>query len=766
MSRRRYRITGIVQGVGFRPFIHKLASECGLAGWVLNDSEGVLVEVEGAAAILDEFIERVGREQPPLASIDSVSEVETSDSDRAIDHQSFVILDSIQLEETRTLVPPDSFVCNDCVREMFDPDDRRYRYPFINCTNCGPRYSIIESMPYDRPKTTMRVFAMCPACDAEYHDIRSRRYHAQPNACPVCGPELDLRDAQGQPVAEPDILGFCRRELLAGKIFAIKSVGGFHLAVDARNDAALRALRTRKRRDSKPFALMVRDASVAEAIAQVSSHELGLLQSVQRPIVILAKRGGTLPNSIAPANPNYGVMLPSAPLHHLLLESPELDALVMTSGNVSGRPIVFTNEDALVELASIVDYFLLNDRDIHLRVDDSIVRQTLRPDGSPATAFIRRARGYAPLPIKLQAPLGRVLALGSELKATVALSKRNEVYVSQHLGDMKNDQTFASLTCCSEHLEALLSIQPEAIACDAHPGFRTNAITRGHALPVVRVQHHHAHMASCMAENGLDGPTIGVIFDGGGYGLDGTIWGGEFFVGDFAAVRRVASLRPFYLLGGDRAIREPLRVAIDILVRTYGEDFAEQVDVAFLRELDPDEKRVFTAMAKSKLNAFETSSMGRLFDAVSALLGVRLRTEYEAQAAIELESLLERDLSEAEPFPFEIEERETKLEIDYRPLIRAIVEAREPVATSSRRFHSTVVAIVAEVCTRLRERHGINDVVLSGGVFLNEFLLVNSLRQLRRRDFVAHHHRQVPTNDGGISLGQVMVANRQLALTP
>lgn len=757
-----YRINGVVQGVGFRPFIHKLASRHDLKGWILNDSEGVVIEVEGKRESLDCFINDVRDFPPPIAQIDAIIKLGCESSTGK--YKTFEIKESVKMEKTQTLIPPDSFVCEDCVREMFDPADSRFGYPFINCTNCGPRYSIIKEMPYDRQKTTMSIFPMCPACDREYHDIGDRRYHAQPTACPVCGPKLELLDQAGNPVVTDDIVGFTKDALKQGKIFAIKSVGGFHIAVNAHDEAAVKALRTRKKRDWKPFALMTRDVEIARRYVHLCGEEIALLESVQRPIVILKKRPGVLPEAIAPGNPSYGVMLPSAPLHHLLLDDAELPVLIMTSGNISGQPTVFCNSEALRQLAPVVDYFLMNNRDIHIRVDDSIARCTSSASlERKIISFIRRSRGYAPYPVKISRKVRSVLALGSELKATTALSKHTEVFVSQHIGDLKNEETYHSLDRCSEHLKGVLSIRPELIACDAHPSFRaTNAALAQTSLPVVLVQHHHAHMASCMAENGVENKVIGVVFDGTGYGLDGTIWGGEFLVGDYVDFERAGHLSPFYLLGGDKAVNEPFRVAIDLLYRTYGADFTE-LKLPFLGALGSHELSVLTKMAERKINAFQTTSMGRLFDAVSALLGVCPKIEYEAQAAIELESLLNREFSRAEPFRFDIFDRDGSLEVDYRPLVRDIVaqvsEGKAGAPELSRRFHSTIVDTIALTCSLLRERYGINEVALSGGVFMNEYLTVNAIAALRATGFTVYHHSVVPTNDGGISLGQVMVAD-------
>jgi hydrogenase maturation protein HypF len=766
LETRCYRVCGIVQGVGFRPFVHRLARRFATGGWVLNDSNGVLLEIQGSPPALDGFVAALTGEAPPLSRITAVQPVALEGP--AVRYTTFEIRKSVDLQETDTIIPPDSNVCADCAREMRDPENRRYRYPFINCTNCGPRYSIICNMPYDRAQSTMRAFTLCERCAHEYHDIEDRRYHAQPNACADCGPRLMLTDRAGVPVAgEVDVVRAAIARLREGAVFGIKSLGGFHLVVDAANEAAVRELRRRKRRDAKPFAVMVVDAAAANRIAVVTEEDRALLESPARPIVLLRKRPGTLLDAVAPKNPDFGIMLPSTPLHYLLFDDPALETLVMTSGNVSGHPIVYDNATALAQLAGIVDYFILNDRDIRIRVDDSVVRRTEADGGGqPLLCFLRRSRGYAPYPIHLPTEVGQIAALGAELKTTVALSKGNQVFISQHIGDLKNDTTFRSHRDCAEHMQNLLSIRPEVLACDMHPAFRsTRAAIERHDVPTVLVQHHHAHLASCMAENGLSGQVLGAIFDGTGYGLDGTIWGGEFLVGGYREFVRAGHLRPFFLLGGDKAVKEPIRVALSLLVETFGDD-PDGFAVPTLAGLDEQRRDVLLKMARRRINAFETSSMGRLFDGVSSLLGVCHEIEYEAQAAIELETLLGRDFATAPPFAFGIEEREGVLEVDYGPLIRDLVAAlRERGAADSaelsRRFHCTIVEMTVEVCTRLATRFGLDRVVLSGGVFMNEYLLVNTLLSLKARGLTPYCHRLVPPNDGGISLGQILVAHAQ-----
>ncbi|HGH3371352.1 TPA: carbamoyltransferase HypF [Kluyvera cryocrescens] len=761
---RRYRISGVVQGVGFRPFVHRLARTYGATGWVLNDSKGVLLELQAPAAIIAIIMDKLTNEAPPLAKVISVQEV--SPMEAGAYYESFSIRQSCDHTSMDTIIPPDTNVCSECLCEIGDPDNHRYRYAFTNCTNCGPRYSIILGMPYDRAQSTMHKFPLCPACEHEYNDIEDRRYHAQPNACPVCGPQLQLTNQHGEAVHTDDIVKFAITKLKEGSILAIKSLGGFHLVADACNENTVNVLRKRKRRDAKPFAVMVANVENASRIAFITPCDHELLESPQRPIVLLHTRNVLPMSAVAPHNPNIGVMLPSTPLQHLLLEDSSLQILIMTSGNISGHPIVFDNDTAIKQLGKIADYFILNNRDIHTRVDDSVVRTVVRSNTAQSQLlFLRRSRGYAPYPIHLPYTVDSVIALGAELKNTISIGKSKQVFLSQHIGDLKNNVTFKSHIECIEHLQNLLNIKADIVACDLHPSFRS---TR-HALEnskhkIVQVQHHHAHMASCMAENGLSGTTLGVIFDGTGYGTDGTIWGGEFLVGDFKKFNRAGCLRSVFLPGGERAVKEPLRVGISLLVETFGEDIS-MLKVPGIQALQSEQRDVFSKMAARKINTTTTSSMGRLFDGIAALMGICTQVEYEAQAAIELEALLQRKLYMTAPFSYAIASVGNKLEVDYRPMIRELVQSlSQPsfdMAELSRRFHSTVVDMICEVSKRLLEHIGTKQIVLSGGVFCNEFILVNSLNNLESCGFQAYSHKLVPTNDGGISLGQVVIATAQ-----
>ncbi|MET9935132.1 carbamoyltransferase HypF [Streptomyces sp. NPDC006324] len=685
----------------------------------------------------------------------------------------FTIVHSAHSGIRTALLPADTHVCGDCQGELRDPNDRRHRYPFINCTNCGPRYSIIQDLPYDRPATTMASFTMCAACKAEYEDPLDRRYHAQPNACPDCGPRLLLTDREGRTTEGDTALRGAAEVLADGGIVAVKSVGGFHLAVDATQPEAVALLRRRKHRDSKPFAVMVRDLATAQRLAVLSEDEIDVLRSPARPILLARKQPDALPESVAPRNPNLGIMLPSAPHHHLLLDEPGLEALVMTSGNISGYPIAYRNEEALEQLFEIADVILYHDRDIEIRVDDSVVRLSVHDElDAPLLQFIRRARGYAPYPVDVGREVAPAVALGAELKTTVALSHGSKVFLSQHIGDLKNDETFASHRRTARHLARLYALEPRLTAHDLHPQFRSTRAAldedgegAGAGRTVVEVQHHHAHMASCMAENHVTGTTLGVIFDGFGYGEDGTVWGGEFLLGDYAAYRRVGRLRRLPLIGGDQAVREPVRTGYALALDAFDGD-REKAVAAFpaLAELDEQQRHVYATMAARGVNSPATSSMGRLFDGAAALAGVCSRAEYEAQGPIELEGLLARDSAPETAYRFDAHapDADGPVEVDPRPVIRAMaadLAAGLPADRISRRFHTAVVEMVRDRCRAFREETGVRQVVLSGGVFLNEFLLLNCLTGLTADGFDTYVHRQVPTNDGGIALGQVMVAD-------
>jgi hydrogenase maturation protein HypF len=732
------RIRGVVQGVGFRPFVHNLARRLGLAGYVLNSSAGVVAEVEGAPAALDAFLAGVRSEAPPLARIEEVLVSRIA----PLGEREFLIRESQASEGDFVLVSPDVATCADCYRDFTDPANRRYGYAFTNCTNCGPRYTIIRDIPYDRPNTTMASFRMCPACQAEYDDPADRRFHAQPNACPRCGPQLSA------PIEE------ARRCLAEGAIVAIRGLGGFHLACDPRNDAAVSLLRRRKRRSDKPFALMARDLAAIEALCVVSDDDRRALLSPPRPIVILPRRADSgLPEALAPGNRTVGVMLPYTPVHHLLFSGAPYDLLVMTSGNLSEEPIVTSNQEALDRLRPLADWFLLHDRDIYMRADDSVVRVF---EGRERT--LRRSRGYVPRAIDLGMEVAEILACGAELKNTFCLSKGRYAVLSQHIGDMQNYETLVFFEETLANLKKLFRVEPRAVAYDLHPQYMTTQYAQKLPLEKIGVQHHHAHVASCMAENGLRGKVIGVALDGTGYGTDGKIWGGEFLVAGYDGFERRAHLRYVPLPGGDAAVRQPWRPALSYLADTFG-PAAEFPDLALWRDVPESQRKLVRGMLAHSVNTVETSSCGRLFDAVASLIGLRQQTNFEGQAAIELETIAAEGVAESYPFALD------SGDLDFRPAIeRLVVEVRAgvPPPVIAARFHNAVAEAIVEVCRRVRSDEKLNRVCLSGGTFQNMKLLARTLVGLRKLAFEVFIHAQVPPNDGGIALGQAVIATEVL----
>lgn len=752
LAARRLLVNGIVQGVGFRPFVYQLALRHGLQGEVANTSEGVLIDIEGAPEGLDAFEAELVTRTPPLARITEVRRTAREPHGA----EGFRIVESRRGVSMETLIPPDVAVCEDCLAELFDPRDRRFRYPFINCTHCGPRYTIIEDIPYDRPKTSMRKFAMCPACRAEYEHPANRRFHAQPIACPACGPRLELRNAAGDPLAASDPVVIAASLLREGAILAVKGLGGFHLAVDAFDPEAVARLRVRKRREEKPLAVMSPDLAAVRTYALVTEEDARLLSAPERPIVLLRKRpSGPLAAGVAPRNRWVGVMLPYTPLHHLLLAE-GFPALVMTSGNLSEEPIAADNEEALARLSGIADAFLLHDRGIVRRCDDSVVRRV-----AGKTRVVRRARGYVPRPVFLARRLPPLLAVGAELKNTVCLVKGDRAFLSPHIGDLENLATYEAFCETIAHLERILDIRPEILACDLHPDYRsTRWAEEQRGLPLRRVQHHHAHIAACMAEHGLEGPVIGIACDGTGYGPDGTVWGGEVLAADTAGFERLAHLACVPMPGGAAAIREPWRMAVSHLRAAYGSEFS-RLDLPLLAETGEERVRVAAAMAAGGVNAPLTSSAGRLFDAVAAILGLRRRVAFEGQAAMELEMEAAEGVEEA--YDTEWEEGEPR-RILPAPLVRAVVEdfrRGRPAAEISARFHNGLVRLFVRLCRRIRKERGLARVVLSGGVFQNALLLEGLLRGLAAEGFAVYSHEQVPANDGGIALGQALVAASQ-----
>jgi len=764
ISRRQIHVAGIVQGVGFRPFVYKLAQELGLHGYVLNSSAGVTLEVEGADAEVECFVRRLRHETPPLAQIENLV-IQTLPP---AGYESFAIRESVDEPGRLAPVSPDVSTCDDCLRDFRGAGNRRHAYPFTNCTNCGPRYSITRKVPYDRPLTTMACFPMCERCLAEYENPADRRFHAQPNACPACGPALAL--AQGGELEKPlDFHGGLseirrvRQMLLDGRILAIKGLGGFHLACDAASAHAIRTLRDRKKRNDKPFAIMVPDTASAERLCSVSESARRSLESARRPIVILPCRPGALSLSeLAPGNNTLGVMLPYTPLHYLLFsdtlaQPPAFSALVMTSGNISEEPIVTGNREAARRLHRIADAFLFHNRDIYTRVDDSVVRVF---EGTERV--LRRSRGYAPYPLRLNFPVAEILACGGELKNAFCLTKDHHAFLSQHIGDLENYETLVFFQETLARMQDLFRIQPQTVAHDLHPLYlSTKLALELEGVEKIGVQHHHAHVASCMAENGIVGKVIGVAFDGTGFGTDGKIWGGEFLVADFAGFERRAHFRYVALAGGDAAVREPWRLGLSYLLDTFGTR-AESLDLPVWRHVPAKKVAVVRAMLERRINTVETSACGRLFDAVASITGLRHEVNFEAQAAIQLEAIAVAGLDEQ--YPFEISSGEPR-QIDVRPAIESIVRdvlAGRPVGFIAAAFHNTVAAIVLEVCRRLRISDALHRVCLSGGTFQNLYLLERTVAGLRSGGFEVFLHAQVPPNDGGISLGQAVIANAAL----
>jgi hydrogenase maturation protein HypF len=758
MKSLRVTVRGVVQGVGFRPFIYRLAHERRLAGWVRNTSGSVEIEVEGEEPAVARFVEDIRESAPPMAKIEEVTS-------SPIPHQgytSFEIIESRPEPGQYQLVSPDIATCDACRQEVFSPHDRRYRYPFTNCTNCGPRFTIIEDIPYDRPLTTMRRFTMCPDCQREYDDPLNRRFHAQPNACPACGPSLSLVDASGVSVGSKDAVQSAANLLSEGNILAIKGLGGFLLACDATDSEAVRTLRERKHRPSKPLAVMMTSVEEIKEHCMLSPEEERLLLSPQSPIVLLRwkSEGSSICAEVAPNLEYLGVMLPYTPLHYLLMSEVGCP-LVMTSGNLSEEPIAKDNDEALRRLAKIADYFLLNNRDIYAKYDDSvcIVEKEI-------PRVVRRARGYAPYPIALPFESRRILACGAEEKNTFCLARDRHAFVSQHIGDMENEETLEHFEKTIELYKRLFRIEPEIVAYDLHPEYLPTKyafdLKASHSgLRFVPVQHHHAHVASCLVENHVQEPVIGVAFDGTGYGGDGTIWGGEFLVADLKGFRRVGRLEYVPMPGGAAAIKKPYRMALGYLRALLGPDFPLN-GLPILGQLDPGELVVVTRQMERRVNSPLTSSAGRLFDAVSALAGVRGEVDYEAQAAIELEMLADEDEKASASYPFSIAEEDSSRVVKLGALVAAVtddVRQGVPASDISTKFHWTMAGMIIEMCRAISRDTGVKVVALSGGVFQNRLLFKLAVHGLREEGFEVLAHRLVPCNDGGISLGQAAIAN-------
>jgi hydrogenase maturation protein HypF len=765
MNRERLKVIvrGAVQGVGFRPFVYRLASELKLTGWVSNSSQGVFAELEGARTALDAFSIRLRKEKPPRAIIQSL---ESSFLD-AIGYSGFEIRESEAAGDKSALILPDIAACLDCLCEVFDSTNRRFRYPFTNCTNCGPRFSIIEALPYDRTNTSMKKFMMCPDCEREYRDPLDRRFHAQPNACPRCGPQLQLWDKNGRTLSEKDdALRRATDTIRSGKIVALKGIGGFQLIVDACNGAAVVRLRERKHREEKPFALMYPSLDAVRADCEVSELEERALLSPESPIVLVkrdhlagqangsASRLYQLAEAVAPRNPNLGVMLPYSPLHHLLMRELSFP-IVATSGNLSDEPICIDEHEALQRLHGLADLFLVHDRPIVRHVDDSIVRVMRSRE-----MVLRRARGYAPLPIAVRSKIENresktVLAVGAHLKNTVALKIDNNIFVSQHIGDLETKQAYSAFQHSVQDLPRLYDVRIDIVACDMHPDYLSTKFATQVGLPNKPIQHHLAHVVACMAENEIEPPALGVAWDGTGYGLDGTIWGGEFLlVKGNGSFERVAHFRQFRLPGGDRAIKEPRRSALGLLYEIFGDgawDFPPLV-----ADLSEQEKSLLRQILEKQINAPLTSSVGRLFDAVAALLGLRQTSSFEGQAAMELEFTRQGGVADAYSF---VVTTTAPIVVDWAPGILQLVDdvaGGEDAGLISAKFHNGLVEAAVDVAKKIGE----SKIVLSGGCFQNRYLTERTVERLCEENFRPYWHQRIPPNDGGISAGQCVAASQ------
>ncbi|BBA79703.1 hydrogenase maturation protein [cyanobacterium endosymbiont of Rhopalodia gibberula] len=762
-QRLKLLIFGTVQGVGFRPFIYRLATELNLTGWVYNSSSGVSIEVEGESKILKEFLSRIQTEKPPRSHIQSIK---TTYLDY-IGYTTFDIHHSVSGEKN-AIIPADLATCPDCLRDIFDLQNRRYGYPFTNCTNCGPRYTIIETLPYDRPQTTMKEFSMCSECRQEYENPHDRRFHAQPNACPCCGPQLALWDKQGNSIAIQDsALKIAVNSIKEGKIIAVKGLGGFHLMTDGSNPDAIRQLRQRKVRPQKPFALMYPSLELIKHHCQVSPLEEELLTSPESPIVLLKRRSDciNLWESIAPNNPYWGVMLPYTPLHHLLLLNLKFP-LVATSGNISDESICIDEGEVIERLGHIADVFLVHNRPILRPVDDSVVRVMAGRE-----IVFRRARGYTPFPIILELESKRqntevehsppsisLLATGSQLKNTVAILRGNQVFISQHVGDLSKCQALSAFYQAIDSLKRLYDFEPEIIACDAHPDYFSSQFAQSQGFPVVKVQHHYAHVLSCIAENGITAPVLGVAWDGTGYGEDGTIWGGEFLLITDNSYQRVAHFRPFKLPGGHRAVKEPRRIALGILYEVFGSFDGLEIFPSF-KDFSNQELKLIQQMLSHNLNAPLTSSVGRLFDGVASILGICQQTSFEGQGAMDLEYRAINYKTD-KIYPYEILGDDFPLIVDWQLIIKGILDdllVHSSIEEISSKFQNTLVEIIIEISQIISEK----KVILTGGCFQNKYLTEQAISRLNQEQLIPVWHRKVPPNDGGIALGQIIAGIRR-----
>jgi hydrogenase maturation protein HypF len=749
MERKYVTVHGIVQGVGFRPFVYNEAIRNNLKGWVKNTSEGVYIDLEGEKIGVENFLITLKNSPPPLSKIEEI----TIEDKSIKGYKGFTIEKSNEICNSITLISPDMAICKDCESDIKDSNNRRYRYPFTNCTNCGPRYSIIKKLPYDRAMTTMDEFKMCPICKKEYENPLNRRFHAQPNACKDCGPEVWLTDNLGNVMENKEPVESLIMLLKKGYIAGVKGLGGFHLVCNGKNEKIIKTLRERKNRPFKSLALMMRDIDTVKKYCRVNTLEEEILTGRKRPILLLNKKNDLLPNNISPDNNKLGVMLPYTPLHMLLFDE-ELDVLIMTSANSSGLPMVYKNEDAVEKLKGIVDYFLFHNREIHMPVDDSVVQVVMDKE-----MVIRSARGYAPMALKLD-NICDSLSCGSQLKNTFAISKEHHVFISPHIGDMENLEVYNSFVRGVEHFKNIYSIKPKIIAFDMHPDFLGWEYSKNLEGEKIPIQHHHAHIVSCMVENNINKKVIGIAYDGTGYGTDGKVWGGEFLICNYKDFERIGHLDYTLLPGGEAAIKEPYRMALSYLYKCYGDRVKSFIPWG--KSLENHMIKNVLSILKKNLNCIGTSSMGRFFDAVSALLDLKRKVTYEGEAAIALESIC--SLDEEGIYSYDICDNNGELIINEEKIIMDIMSDLEDGSNKgkiAKRFHNTVIAFTIDMCERIRDMRGINEVVLSGGVFQNNILLKGIAVGLEKQGFKVYTHGKIPTNDGGISLGQLVIANYQ-----
>lgn len=743
-------VKGIVQGVGFRPFIYKNATKNNLKGFVNNTSKGVFIEVEGYEEDITSFIEEIKHKPPVLSKVTDIKII-----DKEIEgYTNFKIIESKEEEEAITLISPDIAICDDCLRDIRDKNNRRYRYAFTNCTNCGPRFSITKKVPYDRENTTMDVFQMCSECREEYNDPLNRRFHAQPNGCSKCGPRVYICNKEGNEIISNDPIKDIAKEIKNGKIVAIKGIGGFHLACDAKNKEVINELRKRKKRPRKPLAVMMRDIETVKKYCDVNELEERILFGNKKPILLLdKKRNSLLPKELTNyQNGKLGVMLPYTPVHHILF-SEDIDILVMTSANISGEPMVYKNHEAIEKLKGIADFYLMNNRHIYIPIDDSVSRVILGKE-----RVLRNARGYAPKSMEIK-DMAYSIALGANSNNTFAIANNENIFFSNYIGDLANYNTWQHYINSLEHMKGIYKIDPKSYFYDLHPNFYQNELLKEIKTKKIGIQHHHAHIVACMAEHSLEEEVIGIAFDGTGYGIDGKLWGGEFFICDKERFKRLAHLNYVALPGGEGAIREPWKIAISYLYDIFKEDYAAYVP----KHLQEKKHQIITEIIKKDINSPKASSIGRLFDAVAALLGFDAKITFQGEAAIDLENLCCRD--DQSFYQYNISLEDGIYIIDCKPLIKSVViEVIDGIDKEliARRFHNTIIKFTIELCEILRKEYNLSSVVLSGGVFQNEILLINIYKELIKRDFKVYIHEQIPANDEGISIGQMIIGNEIL----